>query len=66
MEKWTAVLISCVIMYVTRGEGVQNSEIYIWMSLMEAPYEERTKAICKPGCDDALSVHPISISLKIG
>ena len=28
--------------------------------------EERTKAICKPGCDDdddALSVHPISISM---
>ena len=30
-----------------------------------APEEERTKAICKPGCDDddALSVHPISISI---
>ena len=28
MEKWTAVLISCVIMYVTRGRGIQKSEIF--------------------------------------
>ena len=25
---WTRVLISCVIMYVTRGEGVKKFEIY--------------------------------------
>ena len=30
MEKWTRVLISCVIMYVTRGgEGVKKSEIFM-------------------------------------
>ena len=29
VEKWTRVLISCVIMYVTRGEGVKKSEIFM-------------------------------------
>ena len=29
VEKWTRVLISCVIMYVTGGEGVQKSEIFM-------------------------------------
>ena len=28
VDKWTIVLISCVIMYVTRGEGVKKSEIF--------------------------------------
>ena len=29
VEKWTRVLISCVIMYVTRGEGVKKFEIFM-------------------------------------
>ena len=29
VEKWIRVLISWVIMYVTRGEGVQKSEIFM-------------------------------------
>ena len=29
VKKWTRVLISCVIMYVTRGEGVKKFEIFI-------------------------------------
>ena len=29
MDKWTIVLISCVIMYVIRGEGVKKSEIFV-------------------------------------
>ena len=29
MEKWTRVLISCVIMYVTRGGGVKKFEIFM-------------------------------------
>ena len=30
VEKWTTVLISCVIMYVTRGEGgVEKSKIFV-------------------------------------
>ena len=37
VEKWTRVLISCVIMYVTRGgRGSKNSK-FSWTSLMEAP-----------------------------
>ena len=28
VKKWTRVLISCVIMYVTRGEGVKKFEIF--------------------------------------
>ena len=28
VKKWTTVLISCAIMYVTRREGVQKSEIF--------------------------------------
>ena len=28
-EEWTRVLISCVIMYVTGGEGVKKSEIFM-------------------------------------
>ena len=29
VEKWTRVLISCVIMFVTRGEGIKKFEIFI-------------------------------------
>ena len=29
MEKWTTVLISCVIMYVTRGGGAKKSENFM-------------------------------------
>ena len=29
VEKWTRVLISCVIMYVTRGEGVKKFQIFM-------------------------------------
>ena len=29
VEKWTRVLISCVIMYVTRGGGVKKFEIFM-------------------------------------
>ena len=29
VEEWTRVLISCVIMYVTRGEGVKKFEIFM-------------------------------------
>ena len=29
MEEWTRVLISCVIMYVTRGERVKKFEIFM-------------------------------------
>ena len=29
IEKWTRVMISCVIMYVTRGEGVKKFEIFM-------------------------------------
>ena len=28
MKKWTTVPISCTIMYVTRGEGVQKAKIF--------------------------------------
>ena len=29
VKEWTRVLISCVIMYVTRGGGVKKSEIFM-------------------------------------
>ena len=37
VKKWTTVLISCVIMYVTRGGGGSKNPKISWMSLMEAP-----------------------------